>query len=414
MDYLDMIKRIPPHRTALIENKCACTYGELAARSQQLRDSISSAGSVSLAVIQDSSVYKQLIQFIAYSGTNLIPLLISADTRHLAEDYISELPKKDIPPNACMAVLTSGTTGLPAVWYRSFQSWYSFFGIQNSIFRINSACRMFIHGSMAFTGNLNMCLGLLYAGACIITAAPVHPSAWDQTMEEYQANSIYLIPSKLRLLARFLSCPRPEIRDIISGSQSLGLSDVQKLKQIYPASRCILYYGASELSYVSYLTDSEMNEDSACIGKPFPGVRTEIRDSCIYVHTPFCAEGIPMPYTVGDMGRKDAHGTLYFLGRKGRVYNIHGRKVSAAKVETTLSEIDGIAEAVVTLEKGSVLTAYVVLHGLPGRQKDRLTARSISRALSRSLESWEIPRIYHFPHSLPKSSSGKPLLPPTA
>ena len=445
MDYLEMIRSFPAGRTALIEDGCRHTYGELASEAQRLRDAVSPAPSPvpsltpslpcslppspssSLTCIRETSVYRQLLRFLAYSGTSKVPLLISDDSRLLPEKTLSQVQNQRIPPRASMAVLTSGTTGSPSVLYRSFSSWYDFFPTQNSVFHITGDSRMFIHGSLAFTGNLNMCLGLLYAGACIITVTPVHPPSWDAAMVRSQAGCIYLIPSKLRLLARSVSCARPEIRDIISGSQSLGLADVQRLRLVYPNCRCTLYYGASELSYVSYITDSRMNDDPACIGRPFPGVRVTVPDGRIHVTTPYGAEGISMPFTVGDMGRQDAEGNLYFLGRQGRVYNIHGRKISAAKIENRLLELDGVEEAAVTLERAGtaaegaadtpqdgVLAAYVVMRRPPAGGQDPQTAlllsRQLSRQLSRILESWEIPRKFYFPDSLPKTSSGKTIM----
>lgn len=427
MDYLEMIKSVPSHRLALIENNCPHTYGELASEASMLRESLSPEDGPSLAPIRESSVCRQLLYFIAYSGTHKIPLLIPHDVCHLTDDIAlnargggippagfssggippAGISSDGIPPAASMAVLTSGTTGRPRIWYRSFESWHSFFPIQNTVFGITGSTRMFIHGSLAFTGNLNMCLGLLYAGAAIITADPVHPFAWDQSIGRHCADSIYLIPSKLRLMARFVSCVRPAIKEIVSGSQSLGLSDVKNLKQIYPNCRCTLYYGASELSYVSYLTDSEMDDNCARIGKPFPGVRTDIADGLIYVHTPYGAEGISMPYSAGDMGCQDADGCLIFLGRRDHVYNIHGRKISAVKIENSLQDISGVAEAAVTLEKDSILAAHVVMWDLPDPQVYSRTAAALNRQLSLRLESWEIPRKYYFPASLPKSSSGK-------
>ncbi len=73
------------------------------------------------------------------------------------------------------------------------------------------------------------------------------------------------------------------------------------LKAAYPDSCCFLYYGASELSYVTWLTDQEMNDNPACIGKPFPGVDVTLRNGEIYVDTPYSAIGITGPYSVGDM-----------------------------------------------------------------------------------------------------------------
>ena len=65
-----------------------------------------------------------------------------------------------------------------------------------------------------------------------------------------------------------------------------------------------------------------MNDNPACIGKPFPGVDVTLCNGEIYVDTPYSAIGITGPYSVGDTGYMDRDGYLYFNGRKDNVYNI--------------------------------------------------------------------------------------------
>lgn len=356
MDYLDILKTVPSHKTALIEDSVCYTYETLVQDAENLRQSSPAADGVSISLIQEASVYRQLITFLAYSGTGRIPVIVPHDIKHLPDSYRTS----PAPQGAYMGVLTSGSTGIPSIWFRSFESWHSFFPIQNSIFEVTSRTRMFVHGSLAFTGNLNMCLALLSAGATIVTSAPVHPPFWNHIIRDNLADAIYMIPSKLRLLALTAVQPLPQVKTILSGSQSLGLKDIKQIKLAFPQSRCLLYYGASELSYVSYLTDVEMKDDPSCIGKPFPGVQVSIVNDEIYVDTPYLALGLTPPCSVGDLGFIDGSGFLHFAGRKDNVYNIHGRKVSALKIENALQSMDEVLEAAVTME-GNILTAHVVM-----------------------------------------------------
>ena len=76
----------------------------------------------------------------------------------------------DIPIEAQFGVLTSGTTGMPKHLWRTEKSWADYFDIQNDIFHINHATRIFVHGSFSFTGNTNMMLAVLWAGGQIVTS----------------------------------------------------------------------------------------------------------------------------------------------------------------------------------------------------------------------------------------------------
>ena len=179
------------------------------------------------------------------------------------------------------------------------------------------------------------------------------------------------------------------------------------MKAAYPDSCCFLYYGASELSYVTWLTDQEMNDNPACIGKPFPGVDVTLCNGEIYVDTPYSAIGITGPYSVGDTGYMDRDGYLYFNGRKDNVYNIHGNKVSAVKIENALNSLPQVQEAAVIFENNA-LRAHVVLPvPTPSGQDAAALRRIIKKELKDYLESWEIPRDIVFHENLPKNNSGK-------
>lgn len=402
-DYLSIIQSIPAHRTALIEDGQIYTYGMLAGESGRIRSLSPKTAAPSAVWVRESSVHNQLVHFLALSGTSQVPVIIPADMKCLPHIPAAET----VPDGACMGVLTSGSTGQPKLWYRTRESWSSFFPTQNAIFGITDRTRLFAQGSLAFTGNLNLYLALLSAGAAIITASPVNPSVWRREIERHDADSLYLIPSKLRLLAKYASHPCLSIRTILAGSQSLGRRDMELLKAAYPDSRCILYYGASELSYVTWLTDREMNDNPACIGKPFPGIDVTLKDGEIYVSTPYSAIGIEGPWSVGDMGYMDRKGYLYFNGRKDNVYNIHGRKVSAVKIENALNVLSEIQESAVIFQNNALQAHVVLSEPTPSDQDMSALRHAIKKALNGCLESWEIPRDIIFHESLPKNNSGK-------
>lgn len=407
MDYLEMLTAVPGHRTALIEDGRRYTYEDLvqnALHMKQTHGGCPPIQSGSLVFIKESTVYRQLVSFLAHSGTGCVPVLMPPDAKSLP--IIS--PDMQVPSGACMGVLTSGTTGTPRIWFRTFDSWHSFFPVQNRIFGIDGSTCMFVHGCLAFTGNLNMYLALLSVGASIITSTPVHPPEWNRVIMHNRANAVYLIPSKLRLLAKTATASAECVKTILSGSQSLGADDVLQLKAAYPRSHTILYYGASELSYVSYIRDSDMGGNPACVGTPFPGISITLRDGSIMVDTPYRALGVQNPAGAGDMGYLDQRGYLCLLGRRDNVYNIHGRQIPALLVENALLALDGVDEAAVVLE-GGTLTAYVVPSPDYTVSHGRTLPQVLMAGLAQSLESYQLPRRIICRETLPKNSSGKPV-----
>ncbi len=354
-NYFELVKSISPDRIALIEDGTVYTYGKLVALAEKMSVEITSKRAV--YIIQEKSVLNQLILFLACNATGIIPVIVPSDIKVLPDIDI-----KNVPKNVCMAVMTSGTTGMPKILYRTYKSWADFFPVQNKIFGIDEKSILFVQGSLAFTGNMNLYMAQFYAGGVVVAENKFNPKRWAYIIEKENINTIYLIPSKLKLLPNIIKKPYYNIKSVLTGSQSLGGEDAKKLKKIFPNADIILYYGSSELSYITYVKDKDMCSKKNLIGKPFPEVEVFIHDGRIYAKSNFHAEGIKCPYALPDNGHMDSEGNLYFDGRSDDTVNIHGRKVSLTRIENELEKFEEIHEAVVifTEEDGKgILVAFV-------------------------------------------------------
>lgn len=376
MNYMELMKQQKQDHVALIEDGTPYTYGELVERAVWLSKEPSVFPEAKLCAktnqpqihfIRRQTILEQLTEFFAASERGEIPVIVPYDAKLLPE----YLP---VPERACMGVMTSGTTGKPKVLFRSYESWADFFPIQNEVFQISRDSRLFVQGSLAFTGNLNLYMAQFYAGAVIVANNRFQPKKWEEIIEREQVNAIYLIPSKLMCLPRVINREHMAVRQIISGSQSLGREEARELKQIFPSAQITLYYGASELNYITYVTDNNMTGQKDLIGKPFPQVAVEVREGEIYVDTPYHVEGIRCPYTLSDCGYLDEEGNLHFSGRSDDIINIRGRKVSSFRIEEECKKLPGVVDAAVlaiseTWQRGrryseethAVLTAFLVL-----------------------------------------------------
>ncbi len=297
-------------------------------------------------------------------------------------------------PSNVFEVATSGSTSAPKIFYRTFESWNDFFPTQNKIFRVDETSKVFMHGDLNFTGNLNTLLAVMHAGGSIVTTDKFSPRIWLELVKG--ATTIYLVPTKLNLLAT--GAPLENIRSIFTGSQVLTAAQSLALMKKFPAAEIFLYYGASELSFITYKKISADNASEVHnLGKTFDGVKIFIRDGLIYVDTPFHVNGIKIPYTVGDMGRI-VDGDLIFGGRGEDFINRGGVKISALAVESKLMTIDGVKEAAVVKvpdsTRGENFIAYIV-----GNVDRKIIRRTLTPA--------ELPREIIFVKSLPLNESGK-------
>lgn len=394
-DYLAMLAAQPQEKLALVDDAASFTYGQLVAAASQLRERADF--SQPEVFIHEDTIAQQLLQFVAYSGTATRPIIATELSRNQHFDV------GQIPPKACMGVMTSGSTGKSKLLWRDYHSWADFFPEQNRIFGVDEATIIFCQGSLAFTGNLNIYMGVLAAGGTLIVTEKFRPRHWLQLMEQYAVNTIYLIPSKLMLLPKFMNVPNELLRHIISGSQTMGRQEADKLLAVFPKAEITLYYGASELNYITYIKDKDMTDDRTVIGQPFAGVGISINNEEIFIDTPYHVENITLPFSLKDRGYVDERGWLHFLGRTDDICNVNGRKVSSVKVTTALTDIEGVVEAAVLsrhIADADVLVAFVA-------STTSYTKQELVRRLRERLEDYELPKQFIFLEQLPRNESGK-------
>lgn len=404
MDYLELMRQQPAEREALVEDGVSFSYGDLVRLAEEKAQEYSPAQRA-VHVIKEKRILHQLVSFLACFLTGEVPLIVPWDSEYF---YRNERRMAgEVPEQACVAVATSGTSGTPKIYFRTYESWAGYFPIQNKIFHIHSDSRLFVQGSLSFTGNLNLYLAQFSVGAAVIAENEFHPENWEKRLEKHRANGIYLIPAKLLLLPRLMKKSNRRIETIISGSQSLGKSDAERLKDVFPMTKIVLYYGATELNYITYVTDDMMTEQRNLIGKPFPEVEVYVEREEIFINTAYHVEGISCPYTLSDKGIIDEAGNLYFLGRSDDILLHRGHKVSAIKLENLLEEMEGVEEAAICMAgcshwKEQQIVAYVVLS-----PRCPLKEQEILSALRPRLHRYELPRRIFFAESLPKNASGK-------
>ena len=395
MDYLQMLREQPGEKLALVEDAEEYTYSRLVQEAQALRESLDFAEPA--VFIHEDSIARQLIRFVAYSGTKTVPI-IATEVSKTQQFYVGAVPKA-----ACMGVMTSGSTGKSKLLWRSYHSWADFFPEQNRVFGVNSNTVIFCQGSLAFTGNLNIYMGVLAAGGTLVGTEKFRPRHWLELMKAYAVNAVYLIPSKLLLLPKFMRSADMRVASIISGSQSMGRVEADKLLAVFPQAEITLYYGASELNYITYIKDSEMTDDRTLIGRPFAGVQVSVRDEEIFIDTPYHVEEISLPFSLKDRGRLDEEGRLHFLGRTDDIVSVNGRKVSTVKVSRALMDLEGVEEAavlVVHVDDADVLIAFVGAE--PEYSKQQMV-----KLLREGLDDYELPKQFIFLPQLPHNESGK-------
>ncbi len=406
-----------PCKEALIIDRQSYTYKDIVDSLQTMAKTLQSNAGIekqyihyvnnasnTIVCIETDSVYEQIILWLYSLQQGLTPIMYH---RNMHEQYRAELLRLletiHIPSNADFGVLTSGTTGMPKPLWRSESSWIDFFDEQNKVFHIDSNTKMFLHGSFSFTGNTNMILALLWAGATIVTSDKMQPKRWLSYIENYQCSHMYLLPTKLRLLIRFGRNTIDTISYIIAGSQTVDEALITSLQTMYPKMEFILYYGASELNYITYCSGHEWLRYPNTVGKPFDSVQVDIIDESIYVTTDYGICNIELPYTVGDKGYWES-GYLMFKGRSGDVVNKGGYKVGVLSLENTLQNLPSIDEvAVIAVPddiRGEEVAAFIV-------PKQGFTVSDIGNHIHKYVPNMEQPKYIQLVEQLPLTDCSK-------
>ncbi|MBO6210643.1 MAG: AMP-binding protein, partial [Schwartzia sp.] len=410
--------RLRPVHICVVEDEAALSYGDFLHCVDGLAAKLPAKSGDAVLVLADTFT-RQAAAFFAAQKKGARPILLHHGLAPEEESAIfrerglqgfwrvtadgesyeaQDAPQSFVDDDDCLGVLTSGSTGTPKVMYRTCQSWAGFFPTQNEIFGVGEDTRIFLHGSLSFTGNLNAFLSVLFAGGTTITGAKLRVRSWASLLRKHRANVLYLVPAKLRLLAAEKE-PFPDIRSIFTGSQTVGDKLLSRLTRLLPNARIVLYYGASELNYITYtVLDANVPHDPNNLGKPFPGVGLSVRDGKIYVDTAYHVSGVKIPFTVGDAGHINDKGELIFEGRGDAYINKGGFKISAARVENLLREISGVA-AVVVLSvadetRGEELAAFLV-------REENADETEIRRTLPMILKPVEMPERVVFLKEIP-------------
>lgn len=439
-NYYEMIKAVQPDRVALIEDGRIYTYGDIIRQADDVADQCkgilagspeknictgnseknvaAELGSViilenDICLIVKDTVALELVYFIGIMKTGKVPVICGS---YPDNDELDTIKSIEVPYGAIMGVMTSGTTGSSKVLFRTMESWADYFPVQNKLFSMGGGTVLFTHGSLSFTGNLNLYMGLMHDGGRIVTTRKFDPRYWAKCIDENYVNYIYLIPVKMMALVKSYSKAGGQadnicnaaIKHYITGSQSFGAEEAARVKRIFPECDMLVYYGASEINYITYLTDREFTEDSRLVGRPFPEVDVSIEDDVFVVDNSFGVIGAPRPYKTNDLGFEDEEGRFYFLGRADDIIVVNGRKLSAYKIEEALRKYLGVKNVAVKSVKNGDDESIWAYYESETEKTDKSYV-NIRQSLADVLEACEIPKHFVRVDSLQKTESGKVL-----
>jgi len=308
---------------------------------------------------------------------------------------------------------TSGSSGAPKVIRRTPASWQASFVVNAAALDLGPLSCVALFSGFGASLALYAALEAAHHGAAIVGLAQVRPDRWAAALAAQGATVLYLTPVQLDLICA-AGIPLPAVQHIMVGGGRLSAQTITASARTCPNARLIQFYGAAETSFITW---TDANTPAGSVGKPYPGVTLRLDSKgVIWVRSPYLfhsyAQGSSSDtewkgglLTVGEVGRLDADGNLFVLGRSSRMVTVSDHNVFPEAVEAFLAAlVPGAQAAVVALpdaRRGARLVAVL------GGDCDMAEA-DVLRACRKQLGPLAAPERIHTVPALPLLPAGKP------
>ena len=305
-------------------------------------------------------------------------------------------------------IYTSGSTGKPKGVMVAHAQLMAFRNAITAVVGVNADDCVFSAAAPifdAFFMDLAVSLGVGARMVRLQARALASPDYLASAADAYGVTYMDLTPSVWR--AALMSGWQPGAdMQVVSGGEAIDA----ELASLLTANGARLYnsYGPTEATVVAIAGKVSVPEtgSSVAIGKPLAGTQAYVLandqtllpigvpgelvlggvqitngylnrpdlTSAAFIANPFSESPEARLYRTGDLVRWRSDGQLEFLGRIDTQVKIRGMRVELGEIETALSAIEGIRQAVVTAPLGAdgqaQLRAYIVPQNVPGHDAE--------------------------------------------
>jgi acyl-CoA synthetase (AMP-forming)/AMP-acid ligase II len=292
-----------------------------------------------------------------------------------------------------------------------------------------------IHASPLFTfSGLTFVYQPMRMGMSTLYLPKFDTGEWLRLTAEVKPKACFLVPSMVELL---LADPATFTTDwssleIVSvGSSPIAPATLLRFAELVPDALVTNSYSMTEAGTAYFMMPKgELANRPGSVGKAVPPAEVRILDDDDnpvepeqignvqvkpagrmreYYNAPAEAEGIFNPdgwLRTGDLGKFDADGYLYIVGRAKDVIIRGGLNVYSADIEAVLYQHDAVREAAVVGVEHKVLgedvVAFVVL-----KDEGEATPEELIALCREHLADYSTPRRVHIIDELPRNATGK-------
>lgn len=338
------------------------------------------------------------------------------------------------PRNAAYVIYTSGSTGRPKGVLIEHRSVVGFTASAGALFEIGPHDRLLQYSSLGFDVSVFEIFGALHAGASLSVVdsdALLDLDGLAAFMRDEQVTLTDLPPAVMALLPAH---DLPALRAMFVGGEAFGQELVERWAR--PDRRFVNGYGPTESTVTMTAQECGVGQSGTPpIGRPLDNHRVRIMDTALRpvpvgVPGELCISGLglargylnapaltaerfvpdPFPdapgdrlYRTGDLALFHSDGTLEFLGRLDEQVKIRGNRVEPGETAAVLETHPAVAQAVVTVRKGSSGPLGLVGHVAA----EEVSERELRAFLTDRLPAYSVPERIAVMSRLPLTLSGK-------
>jgi len=268
-------------------------------------------------------------------------------------------------------------------------------------------------------------------GITVILMERFIPLEFLKNIQDYKVSCFWIVPSMyyaLLQLKEFESLDLSSLRWIVTFGASSSPDALRRFHKYCPQAHLLNGWGLTETNAPTTVIPMG-SEKIESVGMPAPWIEIKIfNDNSQELPVGEIGEVVVKGWVVtdgyfknpaltaetirngwfhtGDLGRFDAEGYLYIVGRKKEMIKVAGEIVFEPEVEAAIHKHPDVAEvAVIGVPdslRGEIPKAYIVL-----KNNSRLTQEELRYFLRQHLAHFKIPHYFEFRDSLPKNRTGK-------
>jgi acyl-coenzyme A synthetase/AMP-(fatty) acid ligase/acyl carrier protein len=348
-------------------------------------------------------------------------------------------PIVDITADALACIIyTSGSTGSPKGVVQTHGGIVIQVGRYSEALRLTPADRLSGLSGYAYDAAIQDIFGALLNGATVcplaVRGSGGHLAEQSVVVDRFGADSITVMhatPSLFRYLFGSEIDSRHDlstVRAVVLGGEAVRRSDFELYRTHFArGTQFVNGLGLTESTVALQFVadhDTRLHGQWVPVGTPVAGLDVDLIDdagvSSWFGEIVLTGSGLSPGYWpgflngmkpalsslhTGDIGRRLPDGQIIYVGRRDGQINVRGYRVELGEIETTLSELPGVADSAARVwyrDDDAWLAAYVVAEDGAEPGPDKLRA-----ALANRLPPFMLPQTLEILEALPRLANGK-------